>query len=291
MAVRIVTDSTSDLPGDVVERLGITVVAQNVHFGTETYKDNVTITPDTFFSMLASSKELPKTSQASPGEFKEVYDQVGDGADGIVSIHVAAKLSGTYNSAVQARELTTAQCPVEVIDTAQASMGEGLVVIAAAEAANAGASMDEVAAVARNAAGRSHCMALLETLEYLQKGGRIGKAQAMLGSILQIKPMILVRDGEVHELGKARTFREGVGEAEGDSAIHGARRLIGHHSQHYSGRGAGIRGQPRRDAAVGGEPVHHQVRASPWSSHWPGGDRRGAAAVASVVPNPKTCPF
>ena len=210
MAVRIVTDSTSDLPADVIEQLGITVVAQNVHFGTETYKDNVTITPDSFFSMLASSKELPKTSQASPGEFKEVYDQLGEGADGIVSIHVAAKLSGTYNSAVQARELTTAQCPVEVIDTAQASMGEGLVAIAAAEAANAGASVDEVAAVARSAAGRSHCMALLETLEYLQKGGRIGKAQAMMGSILQIKPMIVVRDGEVHELGKARTFAKAL---------------------------------------------------------------------------------
>ena len=110
----------------------------------------------------------------------------------------------------QARELTTAQCPVEVIDTAQASMGEGLVVIAAAEAANAGASVDEVAAVARSAAGRSHCMALLETLEYLQKGGRIGKAQAMMGSILQIKPMIVVRDGEVHELGKARTFAKAL---------------------------------------------------------------------------------
>ncbi|MCY4624372.1 MAG: DegV family protein [Chloroflexi bacterium] len=210
MAVRIVTDSTADLSADVVERLGVTVVAQNVHFGTDTYKDNVTITPDTFFSMLATSKELPKTSQASPGDFKEVYDSVGEGADGIVSIHVAAKLSGTYNSAVQAKDLTTAACPIEVIDTTQASMGEGLVVIAAAEAANGGASMEEVVAVASGAAERSCCMALLETLEYLQKGGRIGKAQAMLGSILQIKPMIIVRDGEVHELGKARTFAKAL---------------------------------------------------------------------------------
>ena len=210
MAVRIVTDSTADLPGDVVEELGITVVAQNVHFGTDTYKDNVTITPDDFYAKLAASKELPKTSQASPGDFKEVYDSVGDGADGIVSIHVAAKLSGTYNSAVQAAELTTATCPIEVVDTTQASMGEGLVVIAAAQAAQAGAGVEEVAEVARGAAGRSYCLALLETLEYLQKGGRIGKAQAMLGSILQIKPMIIVRDGEVHELGKARTFPKGL---------------------------------------------------------------------------------
>lgn len=210
MAVTIVTDSTADLPNAVAESLGITVVPQNVHFGTETYKDNVTITPDSFFSMLAASKELPKTSQASPGDFKEVYDRVGEGSDGIVSIHIAAKLSGTYNSALQGAELTSASCPIEVIDTAQASMGVGLVVIAAAEAANNGATLEEVAAVARSAAERAQCMALLETLEYLQKGGRIGKAQAMLGSILQIKPMIIVNDGEVHELGKARTFTKAL---------------------------------------------------------------------------------
>ena len=210
MAVKIVTDSTADLPGDVVERFGITVVAQNVHFGTETYKDNVTITPDAFYEMLATSKELPKTSQASPGETKEVYDAVGDGADGIVSVHVGAALSGTYNSALQAKELTTATCPIEVVDTTQASMGEGLVAIAAAEAANGGASVAEVAEIARSASGRAYTLALLETLEYLQRGGRIGKAQAMLGSILQIKPMIIVRDGGVHELGKARTFAKGL---------------------------------------------------------------------------------
>lgn len=210
MAVKVVTDSTADLPNDVAERLGITVVPQNVHFGTETFKDNVTITPDEFYARLIASKELPKTSQASPGDFKEVYDRVGDGADGVVSVHVAAKLSGTYNSALQAAELTTAACPIEIIDTEQASMGEGLVAIAAAEAANGGASVEEVAEIARNAAGRARCIALLETLEFLQKGGRIGKAQAMLGSILQIKPMIIVQDGEVHELGKARTFPKGL---------------------------------------------------------------------------------
>ncbi|MDE2900700.1 MAG: DegV family protein [Chloroflexota bacterium] len=210
MSVKIVTDSTADLPNDVAERLGITVIPQNVHFGTETYKDNVTITPDDFYAKLIASKELPKTSQASPGDFKEVYDRVGDGADGIVSIHVAASLSGTYNSAVQARDLTTATCPIEVIDTASASMGEGLVAVAAAEAANGGAGVEEVAEIARSTAERARCMALLETLEYLQKGGRIGKAQAMLGSILQIKPMIIVQDGEVHELGKARTFTKGL---------------------------------------------------------------------------------
>ena len=125
MTVRIVTDSTSDFPKDTAQSLGVTVVAQNVHFGTETFKDNVTISPDDFYSMLARGTELPKTSQASPGDFKDVYDELGADADGIVSVHVSAKISGTYNSAVQAADLTSAACPIEVVDSTQASMGLG----------------------------------------------------------------------------------------------------------------------------------------------------------------------
>ncbi len=139
MPVRIVTDSTSDIPPEVAQRLDVTVIAQNVHFGTETYKDNVTITPDEFYSMLASSPELPKTSQASPGDFKNTFDELGVDADGIVSIHESSKISGTYNSAVQAAAMTSAKCPVEAIDSEQASMGLGLIVVAAAEAAHLGA--------------------------------------------------------------------------------------------------------------------------------------------------------
>ena len=211
MAVKIVTDSTCDLPASEVERLGVSVIPQNVHFGETTYKDGVTITPEQFFPMLASAKELPKTSQASPGEFKEIYDTVGAGeADGIVSLHVSAKLSGTYNSAVQGASLTDAACPVEVIDSAQASMGLGLVVAQAAEAAGQGAGMDEVVALARDAAGRSECVCLFETLEYLEKGGRVGKASALIGTALKIKPMIIIRDGEVDRLGKARKFSKAL---------------------------------------------------------------------------------
>ena len=206
MAVKVVTDSTSDLPKDMAERLGVTVVAQNVHFGTETYKDNVTITPDDFYRMLGEGPEPPKTSQASPGDFKEVYDRLGADADGIVSIHVSSRMSGTCNSALQAAEVTSAACPVAVVDSTQASMGLGLVAAAAAEAANAGAGHDEVAAAANEAIQRAQCICLFETLEYLEKGGRIGKAQAMIGSVLKIKPMIIIRDGEVTPLGKARTF-------------------------------------------------------------------------------------
>ena len=210
MTVRIVTDSASDIPRETARQLGVVVVAQNVHFGTQTFKDNVTITPDQFYSMLAESAELPKTSQASPGDFKQVYDELDGDADGIVSIHISSKISGTCNSALQAASATSAACPVEVIDSAQGSMGLGLVVIAAAAAANRGAGHDEVVALARDAAARAQCFTLFETLEYLRKGGRIGKAQALLGSILKIKPMIILKDGEAHPLGKARTFSKGL---------------------------------------------------------------------------------
>ena len=206
MSVSIVTDSASDIPKDIAACLGVTVVAQNVHFGTRTFKDNVTITPDEFYSMLATGSELPKTSQASPGDFKKVYERIGGDADGILSLHISSKLSGTYNSALQGTSAAATACPVQVMDSGQGSMGLGLVVIAAAEAANRGAGLDEVAALARDAAARSQCFTLLETLEYLRKGGRIGKAQALLGSILKIKPMVILKDGEAHPLGKARTF-------------------------------------------------------------------------------------
>ena len=206
MAVMVVTDSTCDIPALVAQRLGVAVVPLNVHFGTRSYKDNVTITPDEFYSMLPNSPELPTTSLPSPGEFKETYDRLGEDADGIVSIHISSKLSGTYNSAQQGAKTTSASCPVEVIDSAQSSMGMGLVVVNASEAANRGAGQDEVTALAHDAAARAQCFCLFETMEYLVKGGRIGKTRGLLGSVLSIKPMVIVRDGVPSPLGMARTF-------------------------------------------------------------------------------------
>ena len=206
MTVRIVTDSTSGIDRETAEDLDITVVAQSVHFGSRAFEDGVTITPDEFYEMLSKSTELPTTSQASPGRFKDVYDELGRGADGIVSIHVSSRISGTWNSALQGASQSYSDCPIEVIDSRQASMGLGLVVLTAAEAARHGADLEEVVSRARSAVKRAQCMCLLETLEYLQKGGRIGRAQALMGSMLKIKPMIIVRDGAVHPLGRARTF-------------------------------------------------------------------------------------
>ena len=209
MPVKVVTDSTSDLPPELAESLGITVVPLNIHFGSEVYKDGVDLSADAFYQRLTDGPVLPKTSQPSVGDFAEVYGRLGQEADAIVSIHISSRLSGTYNSAVQATQETSVTCRVEVVDTLRASMSVGITVMIAARAASDGASADEVASIAREADKRSECIFMLETLEYLEKGGRIGKAKALLGSLLRIKPMLRI-DGEVHELGKERSRRRGI---------------------------------------------------------------------------------
>jgi DegV family protein with EDD domain len=205
MAVKIVTDSTADLPPELAASLGIAVVPLNVHFGAEVYKDGVDLSAEDFYRRLVDGKELPKTSQPSPGDFVEAYERVGQGADGILSVHISSKLSGTYNAALLAKGQANVSCPIELIDTLQASMGVGVVAMSAARAAQRGMSMEEVAAISRDAVMRCECFALLDTLEYLERGGRVGKAKALLGTLLRIKPLVIVRDGEVHELGKERT--------------------------------------------------------------------------------------
>ena len=210
MAVKIVTDSTSDIPPDLAESLGITVVPCNVIFGTDTYKDGVHLSAEKFYERLIDGTVFPTTSQPSPGDFVETYEQLGQDADAIVSIHVSSKLSGTYNSAIQAKDQADIECPVELVDSAQASSGLGVIAIAAAQAAERGGGIEEVVTTARDAVDRAELFFLLDTLEYLQKGGRIGKARALVGSVLKIKPMIILRDGIVHEMGKARTLAKGV---------------------------------------------------------------------------------
>ncbi len=210
MAVRVVTDSTSDLPRDLAQGLDITVVPLNVHFGAQVYRDGVDMLPDEFYRRLMQSAEPPKTSAPSIGEFMEVYERLSKDAEGILSVHISSRVSGTMNAAGRAREQVSVGCPIEVLDTYQASMGVGLVALVAARLAKQGASFQEVVSAARQAASRCRCFALLDTLEYLQKGGRIGKAQAMVGSLLKVKPMVIVRDGEVHPLDRPRTRPKGL---------------------------------------------------------------------------------
>ncbi|MBI2906484.1 MAG: DegV family protein [Chloroflexi bacterium] len=205
MAVKVVTDSTCDLPKDIVRALGITVVPLRVHFGEATYRDGVDITPSVFFSKLASASVLPTTSQPSAGEFTAAYQALARETDEILSIHISAKLSGTCNSALVGRQVVEGSCRIEIIDSLQASMGLGLIVIAAARAAQAGQSLDQMANVVRGLIPRTYLMGSVESLEYLHKGGRIGKASVLLGSLLGIKPIIGCHDGEAQALGRERT--------------------------------------------------------------------------------------
>ena len=210
MAIKVVTDSTSDLPADVAESLGIEVVPLNVHFRSDVYKDRVNLMPDAFYDKLINGDVLPTTSQPSVGEFIDVYERLGSDADGIVSVHISEKLSGTMNSARLASQQANADCPIEVVDTFQVSMGVGICAMEAAEVANSGGNMNQVILAARNAVTRSQCFFMLETLEFLQKGGRIGKAQALIGNLLKIRPMLILQEGEVHPLGRERTRRKGI---------------------------------------------------------------------------------
>jgi len=211
MTVKIVTDSSADLPDELVKELGIAVIPLYVRFGDEVLRDRVDISEDEFYNRLEHDPVHPNTTQPGPQDFVDVYQKLVQGADGIVSIHLTGKLSGTCNSALQARETMGKECPVEVVDSETLSMALGLVVIAAAKAAKAGENMDKVVKAAKQTMPKIHLLALLDTLEYLKKGGRIGKAKALLGSILNVKPMLTLKGGEVVPAGQVRTRAKGMG--------------------------------------------------------------------------------
>jgi DegV family protein with EDD domain len=205
MAVRVVTDSTSDLPAETVERLGITVVPLTIFFGEEAVRDGVDIGADEFYGRLTAASDLPRTSQPSVELFRQAYEQLGEETPDIVSIHISSRMSGTMNSASIAREELAGRLHIDLVDSYSVSLGLGAVVVEAAEAAAAGASRAEVQDVARLAASRVHVVAALDTLEYLRRGGRIGRARGLLGALLQVKPILHVDAGEMAPLDRVRT--------------------------------------------------------------------------------------
>jgi DegV family protein with EDD domain len=210
MPVKIITDSSADLPDQLIEELGITVVPLYVRFGEEVHRDRVSISEDEFYQRLESDPIHPTTVQPGPQDFLEVYQKASAGADGIVSIHISSKLSGTCNSALMAKDMLGGECPVEVIDSRAVTMGLGLIVIAAAEMAKAGESLDKIVAEVKQAIPQIHFLAMFDTLKYLLLGGRIGKAKALLGSILNVKPILALKDGEVVPVGQARNRAKGM---------------------------------------------------------------------------------
>ncbi|HEY8490834.1 MAG TPA: DegV family protein [Dehalococcoidia bacterium] len=204
MAVRVVTDSTADLPAEVARELDITVVPLTVHFGEETFYDGVDITAGQFFDRLRSARVLPRTSQPSVGAFQDTYQRLAAEADGIVSVHISSRLSGTCNAASLAAEAVP-EVPVRVVDSQTASLGLGIIAMEAARAARAGADLDAVVRVAESTRARVPIVFTLDTLEYLARGGRIGRASAFMGTLLNIKPILTVDQGEIAPLERVRT--------------------------------------------------------------------------------------
>jgi DegV family protein with EDD domain len=208
--VAIVTDSIADLPPDVTDELGITVVPLVVRFGTDVYRDGLDLTPGQFYDKLKKSKVLPVTSVPSPATFAEAYNKLAEKTSQILVITITAKLSATYQVALQSVGLMKKQCRVEVLDSTWAVMAQGFTVIAAARAAQARASIDEALDVARRTIHRVDLRGAFDTLEYLERGGRIGKAQAFLGSLLKVNPVIGMRDGEVFPYARERSRAKAI---------------------------------------------------------------------------------
>src|ERR1019366_2237150 len=201
MTVRIVTDSTVDLPIEQTEAAGTTVVPLTVFFGDDAFLDGIELDNAGFYDKLQASKDLPTTSQPSPAKFQEAYTRlINEGADGILSIHLSSKLSGTYQSAYNASQSLPddlKKIPIEVVDSLSISAGMSRVVLSAAREARAGLALEEIKAHVLDELGRTRILAVLDTLEYVRRGGRIGGTGALLGTMLSIKPIISLKDGAV----------------------------------------------------------------------------------------------
>ena len=229
MTIRIVTDSVSDLPPSVAGADDITVVPLYVAIGSKTYRDGMDIDADRFYSLLEEAHSLPTTSQPSVADFQKVYRGLLDQGHRIVSIHVSHKLSGTLNSAAQARESLGAASQIEIVDSQLAGGAQALLAISAARWAGEMTDHHEVARRVERSIGQNHGFVVVDTLKYLAKGGRIGKAQAFLGGALQFKPILSIRDGEAHTVDRPRTRRRAMARI-----VEIVRRLAPIHRMHVS---------------------------------------------------------
>jgi DegV family protein with EDD domain len=206
MTVKIVTDSSCDLPDALVSELGIDVVPLTIRFGAEELVDRVDLSPAEFWARCATSAELPSTAAPAPGAFEEVFRRAAAaGAEGVMCVVLSSKLSATGEAAHAGARAVADVVPVTVVDSLSVSLGHGMMAVQGARRASAGATLDEIVAMAEDMARRTKIFATLDTLEYLKRGGRIGAAQALLGSILSIKPCIEVVDGKVEPGPKQRT--------------------------------------------------------------------------------------
>lgn len=212
MAIKVVTDSTSYLPRHLRDELDISVVSLSVNFEHETYAEEQ-IDNDAFYRKMAQSPEIPTSSQPTPQDFYDVFERLVREGHAVVGVFISSDMSGTYSTALAAKDRILEMYPdarIEIVDSRSNCMELGFVVLAAARAAQAGEPMDEVLARARSVINKSRFLFVPDTLEYLKKGGRIGGAAALLGTILQIRPILTVIDGKTEVFGKVRTKARAV---------------------------------------------------------------------------------
>jgi len=207
--IKIVTDSTCDLPPEVFKQYDITVMPLSVHFGTETFLDGIDITRDEFYQRLQASPQLPTTSQPSAGEFCEAFGPMVEAGHEVVGVFISSELSGTCASAHAACSLLP-DAPITVIDPRTTSAGLGWMVWEAARMAESGADVAGIQARMAEMSGKMKLYFVVDTLEYLQKGGRIGGARALLGTVLRIKPILMLQEGRVEPLEQVRTRRKAL---------------------------------------------------------------------------------
>jgi DegV family protein with EDD domain len=204
--IQVVTDSACDLSAELAAERKVTIVPLSIRFGSEEFVDGSTLTTDQFWARCAASDVLPETSAPSPGAFQEAFLAAkAGGYDGVLCINLSGEVSATYQSAVAAAKAVQDQIPVRTIDSRSLTMGLGLIVLDAADAAANGATLDELETRVKRLIPRAQVFGVLDTLEHLEKGGRIGNARALLGSLLSIKPVVSLVNGKVEEESKQRT--------------------------------------------------------------------------------------
>ncbi len=229
--IKIVTDSTAHLTAAQTKQYGLTVVPAKVIFGTTEYRDDVDLNKEQFYAMLPTAKHHPTTSQPSAGDFAATFQPLLDAGHEIVSIHLSSKLSGTYASAntakTQIEEKAGKALPISIVDTQFVSMAMGMMVITAAQAASAGKSRAQIEAAVTAMISKTNLIILLDTLEYLKRGGRINTARAFLGTALNVKPMLEVKQGLIQALEQQRSrakaikrLTEIMAERVGDKPVH-----------------------------------------------------------------------
>lgn len=205
MTIRIVTDSTSDLPEALAADLGITVVPAYVHFGEKTYRDGVDITTEELYERMEDESVHPTTSAPSPGDFSQAFRRLTRETQEIISISVTSKMSAIHKSAMIAADDFRDKCRIEVVDSRSVSMGLGLIAIAGAERAKLGGTLEEVMETIRGAIQSTNILAMLDTMKYALRGGRLNRASRILGNVIKVKPMITIKDGEIVPAGVVRT--------------------------------------------------------------------------------------